>query len=280
MITDDDRAALAYWNAISGGWRIAPPLSPSAEDIQWFETSAGCLKAVPAPPPGALLLGVTAAIAHMRWPPETSLVAVDWAWGMLRNAWVRPEGRIWAPPICADWRAMPLRTASRDVAAGDGCYTALGSYENAARMNAEIGRVLRDGGLYCLRAFARPERPEPVAGLFDELAQGSLRNFDLFRWRLAMAVQGSSHSGVVLSEVWRCWSEHVGATRGLAERYGWADSSVRTLERWKTVAMRYYFPSLEELHALAAPCFEVLSCEIPGYAWGERFPRIVMRARR
>ena len=279
MIRENDRAALLYWDAIAGAWRIPPPLSPSAEDVLWFENNTGCLEMDPPPAPAALLLGVTPAIANMRWPRDTSLVAIDWSQGMLQSVWARPEGRVWAEAVRADWRAMPLRTASRDVAVGDGCYTALGSYENAARTNAEIRRVLCDHGLFCLRAFVRPDRPEAVEGLFGELAQGSVSNLDLFRWRLAMAVQGSSRGGVRLSEVWRCWSEHIGDRRSLAERHGWPDSARRNIERWRDVEMRYYFPSLAELHALAAPCFEVVSCEIPGYEWGERFPRIVMRAR-
>jgi SAM-dependent methyltransferase len=279
MIAENDRAALAYWNSMAGAWRIPPPLSPSAEDILWYENNTGCLEPDRPQAPAALLLGVTPAIANMRWPRDTSLIAVDWSQGMLQNVWTRPDGRVWAEPVRADWRALPLRTASRDVAVGDGCYTALGSYENAVRTNAEIRRVLRDRGLFCLRAFLRPDRPEAVEGLFGELAQGSVSNLDLFRWRLAMAVHGSSRAGVRLSEVWRCWSEHLGDGRSAAERHGWPDAARRNFERWRDFEIRYYFPSLAELHALAAPCFEVLSWEIPRYEWGERFPRIVMRAR-
>lgn len=280
MRTDADQVALDYWNGFSGAWQIPPPLAPAADDVRWFEDRVRSAARAGGPEARALLLGVTPAVANMRWPLGTALVSMDWAWGMLRNVWIQPEWVARAAPVAADWRETPLAAASCDFVVGDGCYTALGSFENAVRLNREVRRVLRDGGLYCLRCFVRPDGQERFDDMFDELFAGRVPNLDLFRWRLAMAVQGTSNAGVSLDETWKIWDRRVGdRVSALAQRHGWPESALRNIDRWKGGRMRYFFPSLGELTMLAEPYFEVLSCDVPTYAWGERFPRVAMRAR-
>ena len=70
----------SYWDRIALRWRIAEPLAPGREDIAWFEHQAARYEAEAK---RALLLGVTARIATMRWPAGTSLVAADWSSNML-----------------------------------------------------------------------------------------------------------------------------------------------------------------------------------------------------
>lgn len=268
-----DRRNLAYWTGLSGTWTATPPLAPSADDLQWFQRQVDRFHDRPL---RALLLGVTPGLAELDWPAGTSLAALDWSEGMLRNVLPRAGARV--PAAVADWRELPIAAASCDIAVGDGCYTAVGDMEGARFMTAELSRVLRSAGLICLRCFVRPERAPGVDALFDELAASERCHFDLFRWRLATAVQGDRW-GVALREVWSAWDARVPDRAALAARHGWPAADLQRIERWKNEQARYAFPSLAELEELAAPRFELVEVSTPGYERAEYFPRIVLRSR-
>lgn len=266
-----DRRNRANWTALSGKWTVVAPLSPCDEDLAWFQRQ---VERMGARPLRALLFGVTPGLARLAWPPGTVLAALDWAEGMLRNT--LPSGS--GAPVLADWRELPLANGTVDIIVGDGCYTALGDEAGASLMNAEMKRVLRPGGLACFRCFARPSPAAEVEALFDELRRGERTAFDLFRWRLAVAVQGPRW-GVALEDVWRVWDRHVPDRAALAARQGWGAADLQRIERWKGERASYAFPSLAQLEALAAPHFELAEPDIPSYTQGGYFPRIVLRAR-
>lgn len=222
-----NRSALAYWEAIAERWRIAPPLAPSDEDITYYETKIGeFADSQRKTHVDALLLGVTPDIASMRWPQGTFLVAVDWSRGMFSRHWPTQGPALRAAAVRGDWRELPLSSASCDFAVGDGCYTVVGNLEEIARLNSELHRVLRPAGMLCLRCFCRPDKPESVERLFDELFAGRMQNLDLFRWLLAMAVHGASRDGVALRAVWSEWNERVLDFTALREQYDWPDDAV------------------------------------------------------
>jgi SAM-dependent methyltransferase len=195
-----DRKALGYWNRIAGGWRIGAPLAPSAADLAWFQ--AHIIEALRRSGlRGALVLGVTPGLATLDWPPQAPLVVIDWAAEIFRHRWPcagLPPG---AAPVRADWRQLPISDASVDLVAGDGCYTALAPAADARLLSAEVHRVLRPGGLLCLRAFVRSARVPPARELFERLRAGQYADLDVFRWLLAMAVQADSRDGVALGDV-------------------------------------------------------------------------------
>lgn len=267
-----DRRNLPYWASLSGKWTVAPPLAPCDEDLAWFQRQVDRASRRPL---RVLLFGVTPGLARLAWPPGTTLLALDWCEGMLRRVFPREAG---SAPVLADWRELPVADRSCDIIVGDGCYTALGDLESARLMNAEMFRVLRPGGLVCFRCFARPSRSGSVAALLDELESGRRTAFDLFRWRLAVAVQGRRW-GVALGEVWRAWNECVPDRESFAARQGWAVADLQRIERWKDEPARYAFPSLTELQELAALQFELLEADTPAYDRGEYFPRVSLRAR-
>ena len=202
-----DRSALPYWEARSRHWRVSAPISPLPDDIRFYEANAAHFGGE-AIAPRALLLGVTPAIAMMRWPAGTQLVALDWADGMLHT--VFPHGHVaaFAQTLRGDWREMPIADASIDFVVGDGCYSTFTSLEGPAQVNREVARVLRPGGRFCLRCHRRADEVTPVPQLFDEFFSGAFHDLDMFRWQLAMSVQGDSPAGVCLDDVWRIWREH------------------------------------------------------------------------
>jgi len=276
--TTEDLAARRYWETRARDWRVSPPLTPAPEDIAWYEaTISGCAHALAARPLRAILLGVTPGIATMRWPAGTSLLSVDRAQGMVAHVWPRAGFPDETEVVRADWRQLPLASGSVDLVVGDGCYAAMGSLASARQLNGEVRRVLKHGGWYCTRAFCRRDPGPTTDALFEELEGGGVDNLDLFRWRLAMAVHGDSADGVTLGKVWRTWQEHVRDVEADVRR--WSADQRLNMARWENVEARFSFPSLSELRALAEPGFDLVSCELPGYASAEHFPRLLMRAR-
>jgi SAM-dependent methyltransferase len=271
-----ERSARSYWDRIALRWRIAEPLAPGREDIDWFEDRTVRYGSTSN---RALLLGVTAGIATMRWPAATTLVAVDWSPGMLKNVWPAEGTPDSTRVVCADWRELPVADASVNLMVGDGCYTAIGTMANAALLNAEMRRVLEPEGLVLMRCFCRSAAGLEIDYLFDELFARRIGNLDLFRWLLAMALQGACATGVPVRAIWDQWARRVPDARSLQARMGWTDDALENMERMAVATMNYSFATLDELLRVAAPGFEIIDHDTPSYAWGELFPRIVLRAR-
>ncbi len=270
-----ERHGLAYWMGLSGKWSVSPPLAPGEDDLGWFLRQVHRLGEAPL---RVVLLGVTPGLARLPWPRGTVLAALDWSEGMLRGTFPR-DGVPGGGPVRADWRELPIASGSCDLILGDGCYTALGDLASTRLFNAEIVRVLRPGALACFRCFARPPRPATVDALFAALEARANLGFDLFRWQLAIAVQGGRW-GVALDEVWRVWNERVPDRRALAARQGWQLDDLQRIERWQGEQARYAFPSVGDLQEVASGRLDVLEVDVPSYALGECFPRIALQARR
>jgi SAM-dependent methyltransferase len=198
---------------------------------------------------------------------------------MVRTVWRDSESAAVSGAIRADWRALPIETESVDLVLADGSYTALGSFDRVQAMNVEVRRVLRPGGHYCVRAFARPERAESLTEVMNSLAEGHMRNAILFRWRLAMAIPVRSREGVRIGSIWDAWCNYAADPKALAERNGWTDDELEGIEKYRGVEAPYYFPSRAELRELAGTQFEWLGLEIGRFECGDRFPRVAMRAR-
>jgi SAM-dependent methyltransferase len=272
-----DRSALPYWEARAPTWKVVPPLAPAESDVRYYEARAACNIPDDGAAMRALLLGVTAPIAAMRWPAATRLVSLDWAEGMIRHVWPREHVPAHAAALRGDWREMPLASGALDFVVGDGCYSVFADLAGPAAMNREVHRVLRRDGEFCLRCFRRPDTPASIEELFVALFAGRFPNLDLFRWLLAMAVQGDSPAGVSVNAVWRVWRSHVPDVQAHRERLGWSAEALANMERWSRMETRYTFPTLAELRALADEHFTLIACDFPGYEWGEQFPRLVMK---
>ena len=276
--TTADLAARAYWESRARDWRIAVPLKPAPEDVAWYERcAADCARSAGSKGLTAVLLGATPGIASMAWMSNTTLIAVDWAEGMLRHVWPHAQVSARSARLCADWRALPIAADSVDLAIGDGCYSAVGSLADARRLSREVARILRPGGLFCMRTFCRTEPAPSVAALFDELESGRVVNLDLFRWRLAMAVHGDTEGGVTMHDVWRVWRDHLRGAR--SQDRNWPAEQRLNMERWEGVSARHCFPSIRQLRELAEPGCDLVACDWPDYESAEHFPRLLMRAR-
>ena len=270
-----DAKGLANWESAASNWRHRPPISPGPEDVAWYE-SVALGAAADTAPLRAMLLGVTAKIATMSWPAGTQLLVVDWAEAVIKTAWLRTGLPHNAHVVRADWFSMPLARAARDVVFGDGCYTALGSLEYSSALNRAVSRVLRPGGIFAIRCFSRSEAPADVDQLFEELFSGRYQDLGLFRWLLMMALQGSERQGVRLDELWRVWNERVPRPEEHIKRLNWIPEELASIERYSTQDVRYVYPTITELHEIAAPDFDVANCDIPKYPYGQHFPLMTL----
>ena len=271
-----DRTAASDWDSLSSAFRrFRPPLTPSAQDIEWYQERA---RTFTGEAPRALLFGVTPGIAAMQWPRGTTVVAVDWSGLMIRNVW---PGRIvsaFANAVRADWRELPLAAGSCHVAFCDLFFPALPSSEDAALVLGEAHRILRKSGRLFMRAFIRPEPEETIDELLAELLGGRTDDMLLFRWRLAAAAQASFRVGVEASEVWALWRQRIPDAASLGKRLPHIARDIDSIERWKDMKLRFGFPSLAEVKELIAPRFELLDYSLPDYGCARRIARIALRA--
>lgn len=226
-----------------------------------------------------MLLGVTPALAAMRWPDAVRLVATDWSTEMLARVWPKVGMPPGTATLCADWRQLPLPDSFYDLAVSDGCYTALASLADYRLLNGELHRVLKPGGSVLLRCCCRPTSRMAVDTLFEQLFGGRIASLDLFRFLLAMALYEDSRTEITRRAVWQVWVHHVPDARAIQSRMGWSDDDLANMERIANMTHTFCFPTLDELVELAKPQFDLISHDIPGYEWGELFPRIVLRAR-
>jgi SAM-dependent methyltransferase len=224
--------------------------------------------------PRALVLGVTPEIVAMRWPAGTELLALDRSTGMIEHVW--PKRGLVAR---SDWLKLPLADASRDVVIGDNPFTRHRYPDGHRAMLASIRRVLAPGGLLVLRYFCRAERDEAPARVFADLRAGSIGNFHIFKWRLAMALQPAVSEGIAWGAVWDAWNAEVRDPEALVRGLGWKPEVLRTIEVNRGSVDKVTFPTLAEIRRVLEEGFEVTRAVVPDYEMGERCPIIAARPR-
>ena len=221
----------------------------------------------------ALLLGVTPAIAGMRWPEDSLLIAVDHSIKMAKNVWPGniPGKRL---VLCGDWLALPLRSASCGVVIGDGINCM--SYPDGFRGLAEsVRRGLRDDGIFVLRTFVRPNQQEDPEIVFADRFRCA--SFHHFKLRLMMAMQSDVEQGIAVNQVYRFWMNHDVDRDDLSRRTGWARRDIETIELHNGPNTVHTFPTLQELRSVLAGSFGEICTSVPPYLGGELCPTLVLR---
>lgn len=264
-----------HWDAYAARWQlIGPPLRPAATDIEYLADS---VRRFSPAPKTALLLGVTPEIAEMSWHSGCRLVAVDKSEGMVRAVW--PGDTAHRRAVIADWLALDLPEAPFDVVVGDGVFTLLGFPHDYARLAQALGALVRPGGLLSLRLFCRVEPSEPLERVMSDAFAGNIGNFNVFKWRLAMALQGNATRGVRLADVYRTFVERTGGARVLASRTGWPEAVIGSIEGYRDVDERYSYSTEREVEDCLALDFELMETWRPSYELGDRCPHLTFRRR-
>jgi hypothetical protein len=269
--------ASELWVRHAKQWdHVSSPLRPCPQDIAFVQAEVDELGRA-SRYLHSLLLGTTPELINLRWPGEGTLIAVDASMAMLRRRRL-PVGPMQVSAVCADWRALPVSCGQIDVALADGSLSML--YEQGMRQTlAQIAGSLSRHGRFIVRAFVRPEQRETTQQVCDDLLRGRIGSVHAAKWRLAMALHGSLGEGVLLDAVWRAFREAIPRNESLAARTGWSDEAINTVDAYRDVAERFFFPTLAELRTLLAGSFRELRCHIPTYELGSRCPTLVMAAR-
>jgi len=274
----------AHWDAYAARWRlIGAPLRPDLTDIEHLRASIARHSAVlPQTTPvaherSALLLGVTPEIAEIVWKPRYKLVAVDESEGMVRAVW--PGDTASRRALVGDWLSLGLPEAPFDLVVGDGVFSIFDFPEGYGRLAASLTNHVKPGGLLALRLFCRPEPAESVDQVLADLSAGTIGNFHVFKWRLAMALQGDATRGVRLADIWSAFRGRLGRVAEVAARAGWPEPIVGTIEGYRDVDARYSFSTEREVVESLAVGFELIETWRPSYELGDRCPSLTFRAR-
>jgi SAM-dependent methyltransferase len=256
-----------------------PPLRPSPEDIQlmremivaWHGSNQSRRMRV-------FLCGVTPEIVTMEWPFPMDMVGMDQAESMVRLVWPGDLPGI-RRGIVGNWMESGLEAGSQDIVIGDGGFAFLSYPDGQRALMAELRRVLAPTGLFVYRHFAQAERHETVDDVLSAARSGGIGNFHAFKWRLAMALQPDSTSGVRQSDIWSAWTK-AGLSPARLPQPGWSDRAVSTIDMYREKQARLYFPTLSEFRTLLNEYYKDIDVRLPGYELGERCPTMTARPRR
>ncbi|MCB0190031.1 MAG: methyltransferase domain-containing protein, partial [Caldilineaceae bacterium] len=119
----------------------------------------------------ALLLGVTPAIATMKWPRRSRLLAVDSSEGMLDAIWPGDEPGV-RLARAGNWLTLPVKSGSCTTVIGDCSFNCVAFPTVVQQLAASVARVLKEDGVLILRLYVQPERAHSLEQYFDDLLNG------------------------------------------------------------------------------------------------------------
>jgi SAM-dependent methyltransferase len=269
---------LSHWNRHAQHWRyVKAPLRPCPEDMRLFEQVL--VEHFPRRKTlDALMLGVTPELAANRWKPHLNLLAVDNTLAMIQGVW--PKNDAHRSVVCGNWLQLPVSDASMDLAMIDGGLPAISFPEAHQKLTAELHRVLKSGGVFMARIFARPDLTESIDDVLTALHDRQIGSFHVFKFRIAMALQGRNpQKGVRLDDVWREVNEHFDHRSRLAELTGWPVDEIATIDAYRGSQASYHFPSIAEMLDVLGSGFECVEKVSGTYELAERCPILLFRRR-
>ena len=265
-----------YWGRIAARWaEVGARLRPSAPDLSFFEQAIAAWSGRDRPP-RALILGVTPELWRLAWPAGSRVMAADRTRAMIEKLWPGPRGRA----IQADWRALPLGPATRDLVLCDGGLHQLPFPEGQRQLIRSLHRIVAPGGRCIFRLFLPPRRREAAAAVFADLHAGGIPDLNALKLRLWPAMQADPESGVELGQLWEAVERAVPDRAALANRLGWPVEHFVTIDSYRNCPARYHQLDLEAVLAMFRQAgFELLERHEPEYPLGELCPTVVLRRR-
>jgi SAM-dependent methyltransferase len=275
-VADDFRET---WDEIARHWDDwGPPLRPSEEDLaivhgavtRWHsETSVE--------PAQIFLCGVTPEIATLQWPFRTELIGMDHVEAMVRIVWPGDIPGV-RRAIVGNWLYSGLPAHSQDVVLGDGGF---GFFDYPATQRAlarSMRKLLRPSGLFFYRHWAQVHPREPLEQVLNDARAGSIGNFHVFKWRVAMALQPDSRAGVRLHDIWQA-CEDAALDPSRLPQPGWSPRAMSTIRFYRDKDARLYFPTLDEFREMLSEDFERIEVQSGHYELAERCPMLTARPR-
>jgi hypothetical protein len=258
---------------------MLPPLAPHAEDIAEFERTVAIFSGLGERSAiEAVMLGITPSIALMNWPSASQITGIEMSAAVIKAIWPGdiPNKR---EAKCASWFALSDCKNSCDVVIGDGSFIACRFPQEARMLIKAVRESLRHGGIFIVRVYIRPDKPESLEGVMRDLLTLKYHGIDGFKLRLWLALARSVEDGVAVQEAARVLEEYRVDEKVMMERLGWTAAAVKHLGKWRTSNAVYSFPSLNELRELTNEYFYEESITFPTYCLGNCCPILVLRTK-
>jgi hypothetical protein len=99
----------------------------------------------------------------------------------------------------------------------------------------------------------------------------------IFKFRLAMALQGDAAEGISVGDVWESWHAQGHDADELAAQLNWQPEILQTIDAYRGMAARYTFPTLDEVESVLSPWFERVEQYQHDYEFGENCPTLVLK---
>jgi hypothetical protein len=273
----DSPPVIPLWEQQARQWAsVRPPLRPSACDLVFAQNEIDRQESRNSPM-NALILGVTPELLDLQWPASARVLAIDLSGSMIRGLWRdRSSERHHHWPAQGDWRHLPVADGSVGLTLGDGCFGLMPS--NQEDLAHSVHRSLKPQGTWVVRVFLRPDVSESPADVWEELIAGRIGNFHIFKFRLLAALAARDGS-IPVALGWDAVHRWSPSLDELAERLGWPIEEVRTIEAYRGQTAAYWLPAIDQFRSIMQPLFDEVSCHVPGYEMGERYPTFVFRSR-
>lgn len=268
------------WSSIARGYScFASPFVPEGDDIAAYEHAIATQVVAGIGGLRGLILGVTPALALMRWPQDSQILAVEFSQAVIDSIWPgdipgRREAR------CGSWFCIPIDQKSCHVVVGDGSLATCRFPGEVRTLVRTVRGLLADEGVFAFRSYLRPHSPESPDAVFSALFSGKGLSVDCFKMRLYMAMQRSARQGVAVREAARVLDRFNLTPQAMKQRLGWSDAVIEPFARWRASDAVYSFPTLDELRAVYSESFDEISVSYPRYELGHCCPIIVLRRKR
>lgn len=264
--------AAGQWSKIAASWKlIGSPLRPIDEDLAFVRSTVEDWDG--SKPPRVLILGVTPELHDLPWPRGATVRAVDRSMEMLSHVWPGEPSAV----LRADWRELAFADNSFDLVLCDGGWSLLDP-PGQRRLADHLARIIATRGRFVTRLFVPPEQRESAQVVIDDLLAGRVRDLNILKLRLGMALSPSAEEGVELDAVWRLLRDAGGSWPDLAATLGWELAHLSAIDAYRGSSARYHFVSVPEF---AGTCcqgtLELETVDVPGYPLGERCPTVTVR---
>jgi SAM-dependent methyltransferase len=261
-----------HFSRIVPKWsHLGPPLRPSPDDTSAVQRIVADLGSNA----HAVVLGLTPEILACTWPADITLSAVDHSPAMIQALWPPTEGPANSKVVLADWCDMPIPSGTIDLVAGDGCYILQSFPEGYAALTREVTRLLRPAGRFVIRVFLRPDRPESVADIARDLADGEIGSVHALKLRLLAALYGASGEGTRLDDAYQAWTSMPSLPPALVGAPGWTAEEIVGIQSYGGMDARYFLPTLTELRQSVGTVLREVECMWGRYELAERCPTLV-----
>lgn len=220
---------------------------------------------------------LTQELFRLDWPSETQVTAADRSAEMIQAIW---PGTAEQAVLC-DWCDLPFPAQHFDMIVNDGGLHLQNYPAGHWRFVRSVYRVLKPGGHFVIRLFARPEHPDPPESVIQDFREHQIANFHALKLRLAMALNRSPDQGVRVQSVYEYMMVELGSLQDIATYAGWPIADVETVLSYRDSDDTYHF--LTERESIAALTeggeMELLGRRTGSYPLGERCPVLGFRRR-